>query len=80
MKIMNITDYDGLFRVVESCKGQVHIVSNEGDDIVLTSRLSRFLLEALKNNEDGLLNELEIICDDPEDTIRLIKFLANTKE
>lgn len=79
MKLTNIENLDGLFKIVNGCKGQVHLISQEGDDIVLTSKLSRFVLESMKNDEENgkrLANELEIVCDDPNDTIKFIEFLA----
>ena len=69
MKIMNIDNYEGLFEIV-------HLISKEGDDIVLTSKLSRFFLEALKNSDNDLIDELELICDDPSDTIKFVEFLV----
>lgn len=77
MKIMNINNYETLFKFVDGLKGQVHLKTAEGDDIVLTSKLSRFLLESLKKQDDDLINELEIVCEDPEDTIRMIHFLSS---
>ena len=76
IKIMDIDNFEGLFEVVDHCKGQVHLVSNEGDDILLTSRLSRVLLQYMRDVEDDLVNDLEIRCEDPADLIRLINFLA----
>ena len=76
IKIMDIDNFEGLFEVVDLCKGQVHLVSNEGDDILLTSRLSRVLLQYMRDVEDELVNDLEIRCEDPADLIRLINFLA----
>lgn len=76
MKIMNIDNYEGLFEIVRNCKGQVHLISKEGDDIVLTSKLSRFFLEALKNSDNDLIDELELVCDDPSDTIKFVEFLV----
>lgn len=76
IKISNLDDIDGLFEVVSKCKGQVHLVSNEGDDILLTSRLSIFVLNALKNSGSELLDDLVLKCEDPEDVIKFVNFLA----
>lgn len=76
VKIINLDDIDGLFEVIKSCIGSVHLVSQDGDDILLTSKLSRIFLEALKNDGSELINELELRCDNPEDTIKFIEFMA----
>ena len=31
MKVQNITDVEGFFKVVDSCKGRVELVTGEGD-------------------------------------------------
>ena len=31
MKVQNITDIDAFFKVVDSCKGRVELVTGEGD-------------------------------------------------
>ena len=75
MKIFSIKDIEGFFNVVDKCKGQVHVVSPEGDDIVLTSKLSRVVFAVI--NEEQINNlKLELKCDDPEDVMLFMEFLA----
>ena len=40
MKVQNITDIDKFFKVVDSCKGKVELVTGEGDRLNLKSKLS----------------------------------------
>ena len=40
MKIQNISDVNTFFKVIDSCKGTVELVSPEGDRINLKSKLS----------------------------------------
>lgn len=47
----------------------------KGDDIVLSSKLSRFVLGAIPHDELRDLN-LELRCENAEDTMRFIKFLV----
>lgn len=75
MKIHVIENIEDFFRVVDGCSGQVHVVSPEGDDIVLTSKLSRFVLGAIPKEELKNLN-LELKCENNEDTLRFISYLA----
>ena len=75
MKLFNIKNLEDFFTVVDKCTGQVHVKSPEGDDIVLTSRLARFVLGAIPKEElDNL--DLEIHCENNEDTLRFVKYLA----
>ena len=39
MKVQNITDVEGFFKVVDSCKGRVELVTGEGDRLNLKSKL-----------------------------------------
>ena len=75
MKIFNIKNIEGCFNVVDKCKGQVHVVSPEGDDIVLTSKLSRVVFAVINEEQINNLN-LELKCENPEDTMLFMDFLA----
>ncbi len=79
MKICNITDIDGFFDVVNSCKGKVELVSEEGDRINLKSKLSQYFSMA-KIFSDGMIDELEIIAYEKEDVEKLINFMVQGNE
>ena len=73
MKISHITDIEGFFKVIDSCKGRVELISQEGDRINLKSKLSQYF--SLANIfSDGVVDELEIFAYDPEDVKRIIDF------
>ena len=74
MKVQNITDIDGFFKVVDSCKGKVELVTGEGDRLNLKSKLSQYVSMAniLSNGE---IPELEIVAHEPEDINKLVKFM-----
>ena len=74
MKVQNITDIDGFFKVVYECKGKGELVTGEGDRLNLKSKLSQYV--SLANIfSNGEIPELEIIAYEKEDTDRLIKFM-----
>lgn len=74
MKIQNIRDIDKFFKVVDSCKGKVELVTGEGDRLNLKSKLSQYV--SLANIfSDGTIDELEIIAYEPEDTDKLVNFM-----
>lgn len=41
MKIQNIDNVEKFFKVVDSCKGKVELVTGEGDRLNLKSKLSQ---------------------------------------
>jgi hypothetical protein len=74
MKIMNITDINGFFKVIDECKGKVELVTGEGDRLNLKSKLSQYV--ALANVfSDGKIDELEIVAYEKDDINKLIEFM-----
>ena len=74
MKIENIKDVNEFFRVVDSCKGKVELVTGEGDLLKLRSKLSQYV--SLANVfSDGNVRELEIVAYEPEDIKKLIDYM-----
>ena len=43
MKIKNITDIDGFFKVIDSCQGKVELITGEGDRLNLKSKLCQYV-------------------------------------
>lgn len=76
MKLSNITNLDKFFEVVDSCKGKVELVSEEGDRLNLKSKLSQYVSLA-KIFSDGTIGELEITAYEPEDIRKLIEFMID---
>lgn len=76
MKVTNITNIEGLFKVIDDCVGKVELVTNEGDRLNLKSKLSQYV--ALANVfSDGKIDELELVAYEKEDISRLINFMYN---
>ena len=76
MKVQNITDVEGFFKVVDSCKGRVELVTGEGDRLNLKSKLSQYVSMA-NIFSNGEIPELEVIAYEYEDTDKLIQFLMD---
>ena len=74
MKVQNITDIEGFFKVVDECKGRVELVTGEGDRLNLKSKLSQYVSMA-NIFSNGEIPELELIAYEKEDTDRLISFM-----
>ena len=74
MKITYIKDTKKFFDMIDTCKGDVALISKDGDRIVLTSKISRFIVEVLNNNE--MISELEIFASEKEDIEKIITYLS----
>lgn len=74
MKFNNITNIEKFFQVVDSCKGKVELVSEEGDRLNLKSKLSQYVSLA-KIFSDGTIDGLEIIAYEQEDVDKLMEFM-----
>ena len=76
MKVQNITDVEGLFKVVDSWEGKVELVTGEGDRLNLKSKLSQYVSMA-NIFSNGEIPELEVIAYEKEDTDKLIQFMMD---
>ena len=74
MKLVNVNNVEGLFEVLDKCKGDVYLVSKEGDRINLKSQLSQMLFTANLFTKANI-NELELIVAEPEDMKRVVDFM-----
>ena len=74
MKVTNITNIEGFFKVVDSCNGKVELVTGEGDRLNLKSKLCQYVSMA-NIFSNGEIPELEIIAYEREDIDKLINFM-----
>lgn len=74
MKVTNISNIDAFFKVVDSCKGKVELVTCEGDRLNLKSKLCQYVSMA-NIFSNGEIPELEVIAYEREDIDRLINFM-----
>ena len=73
MKVMNIENPQEFLKVIDSCSGQVELVTADGDRLNLKSRLCQ-LIGFTKLIEGGSIAEAKLECSDPEDQRRLFRF------
>lgn len=73
IKLLNVKDIDGLFKVIDSCEDKVELV---GDDIRLNmkSKLSQYFSLA-KVFSDGQVSELNLVTHNVNDSKKIIDFL-----
>ena len=77
MKIENVKDVEGFFKVIDECKGRVELVTAEGDRLNLKSKLSQFVSLANIFTNGAEIPELELVASEPEDIERLMNFMIN---
>ena len=75
MKLQNIKDVDGFFKVIVNCKGRVELVTAEGDRLNLKSKLSQYVSLANIFSNEASIPELEIVASEPEDIKALMDFM-----
>ena len=76
MKVTNIKNIDGFFKIVDSCKGKVELVTGEGDRLNLKSKLCQYVSMA-NIFSNGEIPELELIAYEREDIDALINFMLS---
>ena len=72
MKLNNITNIDQFFQVVESCEGNVYLVTSEGDYLNLKSQLCKFIAFSEFLTDAKL--DLELKTDEPKDLYKFFKY------
>ena len=66
-------DFKKFLEAVDLCKGNVFLVTEEGDRLNLKSKLSQFIGIA-KLVDGGVINKAKVVCENPEDDSLLFRF------
>lgn len=75
MKINNIKDVNRFLEVVLECKGEVELVTKEGDNLNLKSKLCQYI--ALSDMfTEAKIDDIRIVVHDPADVDLLINYLV----
>ena len=75
MKVENIKNVEEFFKVVDSCKGRVELLTAEGDRLNLKSKLSQYVSLASIFSGDAGIPEMELLAFEPEDVTKLLHFM-----
>lgn len=78
MKLENIKDVNGFFKVVDTCSGKVELISPEGDRLNLKSKFCQFVAFAslFKSQE---IASLELVTENKEDAAKILEFISDNK-
>ena len=75
MKLYNISNIEKFCSVIDSCEGNVTMLDEKGDKLNLKSKLSQFVaLSNVLGAEEKPIAEMEVLVDNPKDTIKLVEF------
>jgi len=79
VKVSKVANIQQFFKIVDSCKGRVELLTGEGDRLNLKSKLCQFLsIGQIFAKSDDL--HLEIIASEEEDLQKLYKFLLEDEK
>jgi hypothetical protein len=76
MKVTNIKDVKKFFEVVDECKGKVMLITDEGDQLNLKSKLSQYVSLA-SIFSGGEIPEMEIVASEPEDVQKIVDYMIS---
>lgn len=69
---MHDIDVQKFMDALDRCKGNVYLITEEGDRLNLKSKLSQ-ITGLLHLIEGGKLVQAKVVCDDPEDEAMLFR-------
>lgn len=75
MKLTHIKDVKSFFKMIDSCKGKVMLVTDEGDQLNLKSKLSQYVSLANIFESKTEIPEMEIIASEPEDVEKIVDYM-----
>lgn len=76
VKVMNITNLEKFFGVIDQCKEKVELVTDNGDRYNLKSKLSQYV-SLTKVVFGGVIPEVSLITHSPSDTGKIIRYMIN---
>lgn len=75
MKVMNIQNPEEFLKVIDSCKGQVELITADGDRVNLKSKLCQLVSLSSIFASAASIPELEIIAHEAEDSRKIMDYL-----
>lgn len=76
MKVMNVTDVEKFFGVIDQCEEKVELVTESGDIYNLKSKLSQYV-SLSKIFCGGVIPSIELITYSPSDSGRIMHYMMN---
>ena len=74
VKVMNITNVEKFFGVIEQCEEKVELVTENGDKYNLKSKLSQYVALTIFG---GVIPSVELITHSPSDSGKIIRYMMS---
>ena len=78
MKVFNV-DVEAFSKMIQQCRGQVVIITEDGDRLVTNSMLSA-LVGYASILKVASMKEIEFECELPEDRVRVLDFMMRHRQ
>lgn len=77
MKLKNLTpdELDKFFAIVDKCEGRVELIVPDQIRLNLKNKLAQYFSLAKVFASNNVVPEIQISCDNPNDTMRLLRFM-----
>ena len=75
MKLYNIDNQEYFLNVIKKCKGNVELVSKQGDRLNLKSELTKYIALSQLFTDNTFINEMELVVSEPEDMKLLLDYM-----
>ena len=66
-------DFEKFIAAIDQCKGEVYLVTDEGDKLNLKSKLCQ-IIGLTKIIQGGQISSAKIVCENPDDNSLLFRF------
>ena len=78
MKVMNIENPEEFLKVIDSCEGQVELVTADGDRLNLKSKLCQLIALTTVFSSSSSIPEMEIIAHEADDVKRIMSYMMES--
>ena len=75
MKIFNIENPEKFLDVIKQCRGNVELISKQGDRLNLKLELTKYIAISQLFTDNTFINEMELIVSEPEDMKILLDYM-----
>lgn len=79
MKMYHIEDPEKFLESVNQCKGNVELVSEQGDHLNLKSELTKYIAISKLFSDNTFINQMELVASDPDDIKFLLQYMMEDK-
>jgi len=76
MKIYNVNNTKKFFETLSACEGNVELVNNNGEHILLNTKKGKNLNLLSETYINGMIKEIELAFSNKQDAVKMFQFLS----